>query len=353
MFIASGDFEKAIMLIEEHDWHDLCGITSPLTVTQKCVHCSTPYVYSFATLEVLPLVEFFVEPGVSSGDAKFHILAEPPMGQPDYSPIQETKRGSPVICSLKQLEKMDKGHVVISEQRDPLPTRYFFNVMPTLRLRNVRAVVSLSMLSSIILCLILDVSTVYGGGLGLSHYCDPVGTQTTTSYGYMSCLSGRLRNVSCSTFEKPETVENHFRCIAPGQTEVQICSCFIGYFGPRCEYRTRPVLQRGPQQPSQADQDGRSGFPTRQGSQSRDFGDEERVWWKDMPVYKMLLFALDIIIFVILISCCRCVFAKFSQRRQMRREMVLRQEENHGREAPRWPLWWVMDEPGPEYSEQQ
>ncbi|CAJ0569732.1 unnamed protein product, partial [Mesorhabditis spiculigera] len=89
------------------------------------------------------------------------------------------------------------------------------------------------------------------------------------------------------------------------------------------------------------------------GSQSRDFGDEERVWWKDMPVYKMLLFALDIIIFVILISCCRCVFAKFSQRRQMRREMVLRQEENHGREAPRWPLWWVMDEPGPEYSEQQ
>ncbi|CAJ0559378.1 unnamed protein product, partial [Mesorhabditis spiculigera] len=102
------------------------------------------------------------------------------------------------------------------------------------------------MLSSIILCLILDVSTVYGGGLGLSHYCDPVGTQTTTSYGYMghpchchigfygdrcqflqSCLSGRLRNVSCSTFEKPETVENHFRCIAPGQTEVQICSCFI------------------------------------------------------------------------------------------------------------------------------
>ncbi|VIO86941.1 Uncharacterized protein BM_BM3532 [Brugia malayi] len=65
-----------------------CGISNPLVGTNECIHCKTPFILSFVSFEVLPLVEFFISDDINLKEARQLISVEPPLGQ-NKNPLQE------------------------------------------------------------------------------------------------------------------------------------------------------------------------------------------------------------------------------------------------------------------------
>ena len=60
-----------------------CGATNPLVSVKgnQCTNCKHEFVYSFHSFDVLPLVEFLPEEGISDEEAKKLIEREPLIGQ--------------------------------------------------------------------------------------------------------------------------------------------------------------------------------------------------------------------------------------------------------------------------------
>lgn len=48
-----------------------CSMPNPLlsTIGNVCMHCRQPFVFSFSSFEVLPLVEFFLDTDISDEEA--------------------------------------------------------------------------------------------------------------------------------------------------------------------------------------------------------------------------------------------------------------------------------------------
>ncbi|EJW79340.1 hypothetical protein WUBG_09751, partial [Wuchereria bancrofti] len=108
-----------------------CGISNPLVGTNECIHCKTPFILSFVSFEVLPLVEFFVSDDINLEEARQLISVEPPLGQ-SKNPLQEQmnlKTGK-VVADRETLLKLERQQVIIAEWPAPFVTRFYYNIIP-------------------------------------------------------------------------------------------------------------------------------------------------------------------------------------------------------------------------------
>ncbi|VIO86943.1 Uncharacterized protein BM_BM3532 [Brugia malayi] len=108
-----------------------CGISNPLVGTNECIHCKTPFILSFVSFEVLPLVEFFISDDINLKEARQLISVEPPLGQ-NKNPLQEQmnlKTGK-VVADRETLLKLEKQQVIIAEWPAPFVTRFYYNIIP-------------------------------------------------------------------------------------------------------------------------------------------------------------------------------------------------------------------------------
>ncbi|CAH1783917.1 unnamed protein product [Owenia fusiformis] len=145
-----------------------CSTTNPLLNNQgnQCINCSQPFVHSFVSFEVLPLVEFVLEDGVEDEEAVRLIDLEPPRKRNKTgSDWQEQKSGYgeslrlddnqgdepgdedpftarlmtfeqggnefvPVIVNTSVLKSLNRNEVIILKWSKPLRYQYFKNLMP-------------------------------------------------------------------------------------------------------------------------------------------------------------------------------------------------------------------------------
>ncbi|OZC11066.1 WD domain, G-beta repeat protein [Onchocerca flexuosa] len=108
-----------------------CGISNPLLGTNECIHCKNPFILSFVSFEVLPLVEFIVSDDINLEEARQLINAEPPLGQIE-NPLQEqmSLKTGKVMANREILLRLEKQQVIIAEWPPPFATRFYYNIIP-------------------------------------------------------------------------------------------------------------------------------------------------------------------------------------------------------------------------------
>ncbi|GJQ71136.1 hypothetical protein Trydic_g1040 [Trypoxylus dichotomus] len=139
-----------------------CSTYNPLlTMSNKCIHCGQHFVHSYVSFEILPLVEFTLEKGISDTEA-VRLIEAPPQEISPYEgwsqEITETQQtlmldeGSqdpftkklinfeagdtnfmPVILNRATLLSLDSTSVLICKWNPPLRFQYFRNLLPDLQ----------------------------------------------------------------------------------------------------------------------------------------------------------------------------------------------------------------------------
>nr|CAD7589738.1 unnamed protein product [Timema genevievae] len=152
-----------------HDGEDLlpmcyrCSTYNPLMTSAAncCTNCRQPFVHSFVSFEILPLVEFQLEPGISDEDAMRLIEAPAPVTteDPGWSQsagdnfealrldeqtsdpftarllsLQDEEEFVPVIVNRLTLQAMDPGSVLVCRQPPPLGYQFYRNLLPDLQI---------------------------------------------------------------------------------------------------------------------------------------------------------------------------------------------------------------------------
>lgn len=79
--------------------------------------------------EVLPLIEFKIEDGLSDEEAINCINAEPPVDADQINPFRTVNKNSVLKLRKDQLLSMDKNQIFISKFSPPLKTRYYYNMI--------------------------------------------------------------------------------------------------------------------------------------------------------------------------------------------------------------------------------
>lgn len=153
-----------------HDHEDLlpmcyrCSSTNPLLNLQGnfCSNCRQPFVYSFISFEVLPLIEFFLDDDVTDNEAVSLLELEPPMKKEkekwnkttasqsmqmdDYALMDDNtddpfnpkfmsfEQGGveyqPVKANRNVLKSLSRTEVIICQWPKPLRNQYFKVIMP-------------------------------------------------------------------------------------------------------------------------------------------------------------------------------------------------------------------------------
>ncbi|XP_049859178.1 intraflagellar transport protein 122 homolog [Schistocerca gregaria] len=144
-----------------------CSTYNPLMNTSGncCTQCRQPFVHSYVSFEVLPLVEFQLEDGITDEEAVQLIEAGNPSsttsdgwkqgGSDHYQTLQfddsstsvtdlftanlmnfETETGEfvPVLVSRAVLKTMDPGSVLICKRPKPLRFQFYRNLLPDLQI---------------------------------------------------------------------------------------------------------------------------------------------------------------------------------------------------------------------------
>ncbi|CAG2056799.1 unnamed protein product [Timema podura] len=154
-----------------HDGEDLlpmcyrCSTYNPLMTSAAncCTNCRQPFVHSFVSFEILPLVEFQLEPGISDEDAMRLIEAPAPVTTEDpgwsqsagdnFEALRLDEQTSdpftarllslqsedeeefvPVIVNRLTLQAMDPGSVLVCRQPPPLGYQFYRNLLPDLQI---------------------------------------------------------------------------------------------------------------------------------------------------------------------------------------------------------------------------
>ncbi|XP_035207388.1 intraflagellar transport protein 122 homolog [Stegodyphus dumicola] len=143
-----------------------CSTSNPLINKNGniCFNCKQPLVYSFISFEVLPVVEFFLENGITDDEAYKLLCRKPNLAPDNTMKIEEdiqylkldyndpferdseadssmfsydtlTGEPGPLILNRAQLEKMNISEVIICRWPHPLRTQYFKNVLPSVQIR--------------------------------------------------------------------------------------------------------------------------------------------------------------------------------------------------------------------------
>ncbi|PIC32819.1 hypothetical protein B9Z55_013017 [Caenorhabditis nigoni] len=110
-----------------------CGLNNPFLGGLSCIHCETPFIFSFVSFDVLPLIEFKIEQDITFDEAKELIESEPPLADDDFNPLRSMKKGQKeIILNRDSLARLERGHVIIQIFPPPLSPKYLFNVMPSI-----------------------------------------------------------------------------------------------------------------------------------------------------------------------------------------------------------------------------
>ncbi|XP_050311771.1 intraflagellar transport protein 122 homolog [Anthonomus grandis grandis] len=132
-----------------------CSTYNPLTSSQNCcVNCGQPFVYSFVSFEVLPLIEFYVEEGIGDAEA-VRLIETPGASESEEEQVQdhlelknfeesdpfvyktinrdELKQFQPIVLDKEQLLALDMETVLVAKWAEPLRFRFFKNILPELR----------------------------------------------------------------------------------------------------------------------------------------------------------------------------------------------------------------------------
>ncbi|EFO85523.1 hypothetical protein CRE_20133, partial [Caenorhabditis remanei] len=110
-----------------------CGLNNPFLGGTSCIHCETPFIISFVSFDVLPLIEFKIEQDITFDEAKELIESEPPLADDDYNPLRSIKKGvKEIILNRDSLSRLERGHVIIQTFQPPLAPKFLFNVMPSI-----------------------------------------------------------------------------------------------------------------------------------------------------------------------------------------------------------------------------
>ena len=126
----------------------------------QCINCAQPFVHSWVSFEILPLVEFQLEEGITDvealrliesdsggtretdkwndgggGDDNMLTLgdgddSEDPFTTRLYSFQQDGGTFSPVVASRSVLQSLGPGEVIVCKWPPPLKNTYFRNLMP-------------------------------------------------------------------------------------------------------------------------------------------------------------------------------------------------------------------------------
>ncbi|TMS38549.1 hypothetical protein L596_005248 [Steinernema carpocapsae] len=102
-----------------------CGTANPVMAGLRCLNCNAEFIYSFATFEILPVVEFSIEESIDDQEAYDLINAEPPLP----TSTDKFKKGVALVCDRDQLLSMEKSCVLIAKWEPPLRYRYYYNVI--------------------------------------------------------------------------------------------------------------------------------------------------------------------------------------------------------------------------------
>ncbi|KHJ88934.1 hypothetical protein OESDEN_11261 [Oesophagostomum dentatum] len=118
-----------------------CGLNNPLTSGMNCVHCKTAFQFSFATFEILPLIEFFIDEDIPTEEAVSLVESEPPLSDSNFNPFQNAshlcdrlfqKKSGEIRLNRDDLTRLEKGQVIILHWPEPLKTRFLFNQLPSI-----------------------------------------------------------------------------------------------------------------------------------------------------------------------------------------------------------------------------
>lgn len=143
-----------------------CSTTNPLQNNRgnRCVNCSQPFVHAFVSYEVLPVVEFILEDGISDVEAVRLIESEPAAEKMETDHWEEADTGNiqtmsfddvlnvdsgadpftarlmsfeqggsefvPVTVNRHTLQSMEPSDIIICKWPPPLRYQYYRNLMP-------------------------------------------------------------------------------------------------------------------------------------------------------------------------------------------------------------------------------
>jgi len=161
--------DLASLMVKSKPYHDneelltmcyRCSSTNPLMNNRgnQCINCAQPFVHSWVSFEILPLVEFQLEDGITDVEAMRLIESDSggaseadkwrdrggednmmTLGDTDsedpfttrlYSFQQDGGTFSPVVASRSVLQSLGPGEVIVCKWPPPLRNTYFRNLMP-------------------------------------------------------------------------------------------------------------------------------------------------------------------------------------------------------------------------------
>ncbi|XP_066148433.1 intraflagellar transport protein 122 homolog isoform X1 [Euwallacea fornicatus] len=139
-----------------------CSTYNPLiSGVNSCINCGQPFIFSFVSFELLPLIEFTLEEDISYEEAlrlidtpstskenegftesieqdqqtlqlsNFEEDSDPFVFKPDFNQ-EENKQYKPIILNRKQLLMLETETVLVCKWNSPLPFQFFKNILPEL-----------------------------------------------------------------------------------------------------------------------------------------------------------------------------------------------------------------------------
>ncbi|KAK7866290.1 hypothetical protein R5R35_007119 [Gryllus longicercus] len=163
--------DLSVLMVRAKPYHDneellpmcyRCSTYNPLLTSSGngCTNCGQPFVYSFVSFEILPLVEFQLEPGISDEEAVHLIEAPAPSqsqadnwmerGDDNFQALQFDDTSAiddpftacvndnadflPVVVNRSTLQAMEPDSVVICRWPSPLKYQFYRNILPELQI---------------------------------------------------------------------------------------------------------------------------------------------------------------------------------------------------------------------------
>lgn len=110
-----------------------------MLIINNYVFIFVAFLYFINLTEILPLVEFKPDDGIDAAEAERLLLAPPKSNATHPDPFtdtmvhEETPDLMPMNLDRDSLRAMDPAAVLIAKWLQPLPTRYYRNLLPDLQ----------------------------------------------------------------------------------------------------------------------------------------------------------------------------------------------------------------------------
>ncbi|CAD5225653.1 unnamed protein product [Bursaphelenchus xylophilus] len=113
-----------------------CGTSNPILAGHLCTHCNAPFVYSFLTFEVLPVLEFEISSDLSISEAKDLLKTESPIDEGDQyvngllSEYRSRNKSGLLQLGRQDLINLASNLTFVAEFPDPIGCKFYLKVIP-------------------------------------------------------------------------------------------------------------------------------------------------------------------------------------------------------------------------------